>query len=209
MILDLEPIEHLFEKDLLIEIKTIAQYQKFKKNDLIIDYGQKITHIPIVLKGIIKVIRESKCDRKELLLYYLEACDTCSVTLNCCTSNHNSQIKAISEIESHVLFIPVQKMEYWLIKYHSWRRFILNSYNDRFEEMLEALDSIAFENMEWRIIEYLKNKKIILDKSSFKLTHREIASDLNTSRVAVSRILRKLDEAGVIRQTYNKIEILK
>lgn len=204
----LKPIEHLFESDLLLEIKEVAFYNTIEKDNFLIDFGQRITHIPIVLKGTIKVMRE---DRKggEILLYYLEPGDTCAVTLNCCTTNHFSEVRAVTEETTEILFVPVEKMEQWLIQYHSWRRFILNNFNYRFEEMLEAVDNLAFQNMEERVVTYLENKKNILKKAEFELTHHQIAQDLNSSRVVVSRILKKLDQANIIQQTYNKIKLLK
>ncbi len=206
--MNLKPIKHLFESELLLEIEDISIYKKIEKNHLLIDFGQKISHIPIVLQGIIKIMREDK-NENEILLYYLESGDTCSATLNCCTTNHYSNIRALTDEDAEILFIPAEKMEEWLIQYHSWRRFILNNFNYRFEEMLEAVDSLAFQNMEERIINYLENKKYLLKKPEFELTHHQIAQDLNSSRVVVSRILKKLEQNNLIKQNYTKIKLLK
>ncbi len=205
--MNLGAIEHLFEEKLISEMRLVSLSKKVEEGELLIDFGQKITHIPIVLEGVIKVSREDQ-NGQEILLYYLKPSDTCSATLNCCTTFHQSEVRAIAEEQAEVLFIPAEKMEEWLIQYHSWRRFVLNNFNARFEEMLEAVDSLAFQNMEERIVNYLENKKNVLKTDELQLTHEKIAQDLNTSRVVVSRILKKLEQNKQIEQARNKIQVL-
>lgn len=205
--MNVQAVEHLFEEELLSELKEVSIFKEAEEGELLIDFGQKITHIPIVLNGIIKVSREDQ-NGQEILLYYLKSSDTCSATLNCCTTFHQSEVRAMAEEQAQLLFIPATKMEEWLIKYHSWRRFVLNNFNARFEEMLEAVDSLAFQNMEERIITYLETKKNLLQTTNLQLTHEKIAQDLNSSRVVVSRILKKLEQNNMIKQARNKIQIL-
>ena len=196
----------LFEKALLDEVSIVAQLKEVKKNDYLIDIGQEMTFIPLIITGAINVFRTDD-DGDDYILYFIEGGDTCAMTLNCCMKGAKSEIKAIAERDSELLLIPVHKLEDWL-HYKSWRAFVFGSYNNRFSEMLEAVDSLAFMNMNDRILKYLKNK-VIANKSEFlKITHNTISLELNTSRVVVSRILKKLEIDGDIKLHRNQIEIL-
>ena len=196
----------LFEKALLDEMSIVAQLKEVKKSDYLIDIGQEMTFMPLIITGAIKVFRTDD-DGDDYILYFIEGGDTCAMTLYCCMKGAKSEIKAIAERDSELLLIPAHKLEDWL-HYKSWRAFVFGSYNDRFSEMLEAVDSLAFMNMNDRILKYLKNK-VIANKSEFlKITHNTISLELNTSRVVVSRILKKLEIDGNIKLHRNQIEIL-
>lgn len=200
--------EFLFEPELINEICKSGNIRVFKPDDEIIDIGMRITHMPIVISGSIKVMTEDK-DGDELLLYYLELGDTCAVTLNCCTKKAKSTIRAITETDAELLFVPIEKMEEWMIKYKSWRNYVLDSYNERLNEMLAAIDNIVFNSMEERLEKYVKDKAWIAKSATLNLSHQDIANDLHSSRVVVSRLMKKLEKNGVIRQHRNKIVVLE
>src|SRR5690606_15541122 len=156
---------------------------------------------------VIKIMRED-LDKGELLLYFLERGDTCSMTLNCCLGDKKSEIRAIGETDGTVAMIPISKMEEWMGKYRSWRAFVMESYNIRFNEMLSAIDHIAFMKMDERLYNYLLDKKKITGSSIISQTHQEIASNLNSSRVVISRLLKFLENEGLVKLNRNSIELL-
>jgi CRP/FNR family transcriptional regulator len=197
----------LFEKELLEEIAAVGLYKEIAEGEELIDYGQYIKSMPLLLNGVIKILRQDS-DGDELLLYYLERGETCAMTLSCCLGQTKSQIKAISETKSEVVLIPVQKMEEWTSKYRSWRNFVFESYHSRLIEMLEAIDSIAFMKMDERLLKYLQDKVKLTGSNILSNTHQEIAYDLHTSRVVVSRLLKKLENIGKIKLYRNQIELL-
>ncbi len=198
---------YLFEADLLKEISNVAHYKTIKEGEVVIDYGQSILYMPLVLEGAIKISREDK-KGDELVLYFIEQGDTCAMTLSCCIGNSKSQIKAITETETKLVLIPVNYMELWLSKYKSWQRFILQSYNERMNELLEAIDTIAFLKMDERLNKYLKDKAMVNHNDVIFVTHKDIAQDLHTSRVVVSRLLKVLEIEGKIKLQRNQIQIL-
>ena len=163
----------------------------------IIGIGDYIKFMPLIISGAIKVLREDK-EGDELLLYFLEKGDTCAMTLTCSLGQTKSEIRAIAETDTTFVMIPIQKMETWMGKYKSWQRFILQSYNERFKEMLEAVDIIAFHNMDERLLKHLKNKAMVHHNDMIQTTHQEIANDLHTSRVVISRLLKKLENKNEI-----------
>lgn len=197
----------IFEEELLKEIAESAKYQKFKADDYLIEIGDYIKNMPLLLHGAIKILREDT-EGDELLLYFLERGDTCAMTLTCCLGQSKSKIRAIAETDGDMLMIPIHKMEEWLTKYKTWRNFVFESYNIRLNEMLEAIDTLAFMNMDERLYKYLTDKAKVLGNPEINNTHQEIANELHTSRVVVSRLLKSLENNHKIKLHRNKIEVL-
>lgn len=197
----------LFEEALLNEIEQVALVKEFNEGDVIIDFGDKILKMPLLLSGAIKILRED-FDEGELLLYFIEKGDTCSMSMTCCIGETKSEIKAVAETKGKVVMIPVMYMELWLGKYKSWRNYVFNSYNNRLKEMLNAIDSLAFMNMDERLLNYLLEKSKINRSREINATHQDIAYDLNTSRVVISRLLKALENEGKIKLHRAYIEIV-
>ena len=174
---------------------------------MLIDIGEQIQLMPLLLQGAIKVMREDK-EGDELLLYFLEPGDTCTMTLTCSMGVSKSEIRTIAETDAEMLLVPVVKMEEWLIKYKSWRGFILESYNNRMMEMLETVDSLAFMKMDERLYKLLTDSVKLHGSTTISKTHLDIAHELHTSRVVVSRLLKTLEKNGKIKLHRNRIEVL-
>ena len=199
---------YIFEEALLDEIAKVAIYKEFKADDYLIEIGDYIKTMPLLLTGAIKILREDE-NGDELLLYFLERGDTCAMTLTCCMGQSKSRIRAIAETNGAMLMIPVEKMEEWLTKYKTWRNFVFDSYNVRLNEMLEAIDTLAFMNLDERLYKYLTDKAKVIGDTEIKNTHQEIAYEMHTSRVVISRLLKALELKGKIKLHRNKIEILQ
>lgn len=199
---------HLFEKELLEEINKVAIAKEVHEGAELIRSGSYIKSMPLIIHGAIKILREDQ-DGDELLLYFLEKGDTCAMTLSCCIGHHRSEIKAIAEMDSKLVMIPVEKMEEWTTKYRSWRNFVFESYHKRLMEAIETIDSIAFLKMDERLLKYLKDKTKISNDPLISTTHQQIAYDLHSSRVVISRLLKKMEKEGIIKLNRNSIEILE
>ncbi|MGL2966335.1 Crp/Fnr family transcriptional regulator [Flavobacterium sp. XGLA_31] len=197
----------LFEEKLIEEIAQVAILKDFKEGDVLMDYGDYIKKMPLLLSGAIKILRED-FDEGELLLYFIEKGNTCAMSMACCIGNSQSEIKAVGETKGQVVMIPVVYMEEWLGKYKSWRNFVFNSYNDRLKEMLNAIDTLAFMHMDERLLKYLMDKTKINNSRFIQNTHQEIAYDLHTSRVVISRLLKALENTGKIKLHRAAIELL-
>lgn len=202
-----ENYAHLFEDELLQEINNVGTFKEVKQGDELIRIGQYIKSMPLLLHGAIKILREDD-EGFELLLYYLERGETCAMTLSCCTGNTKSAIRAIAERDSTLIMIPVEKLDEWASKYASWRTFIFSSYHNRLNEILDTVDNIAFKKMDQRLLHYLKEKAKFNSDHLIKSTHQEIAYDLHTSRVVVSRLLKQLEKEKMIKLKRNSIELL-
>jgi CRP/FNR family transcriptional regulator len=196
----------VFEAKLLKEILKTSKFEKLKKGDLLIDIGDEMTHIPLIISGVIKILRKDK--DHELSLYYLEKGDTCAISFANCLNRKKSIFKGIVEEDVEMFLLPVQKIDQWLVKYKSWRYFIIDSYHYRLLDMVGSIDSLAFLKMKDRVLKYLTERLHNKKNTFLEITHQEIANDLNTSRVVVSRLLKELHEEDAIDYTRNKIQIL-
>jgi len=198
---------HIFEEALVNEILQVGTFKEIPEGYKLMEIGEYVRGMPLLVSGAIKVLREDK-DGDELLLYYLEKGDTCSMTLTCCMGDSKSEIRAIAETDAKLIMVPIQKMDEWTAKYKSWRNFVFESYHNRLNELLQTLDSIAFDKMDMRLVAYLKEKARITKEDIIHNTHQEIAYDLHSSRVVISRLLKKLEQMGKIQLHRNYIEIL-
>lgn len=198
---------YLFEKELLMEISNVGVFKEVPANFTLMKVGQYIKSMPLLLSGVIKILMNDD-DGDELLLYFLEKGETCAMSLTCCLGDSKSEIKAITETPTKLIMVPVEKMELWTVKYKSWRNFVFKSYHERLMEMLTTIDAVAFKKMDDRLIKYLNDKAKVTNSKIINCTHQEIAYDLHSSRVVISRLLKGLEKNKKIKISRNSIELL-
>jgi len=189
----------------LEEIKKFTRIKTIKAGDAFISSGDKIVFVPIVLKGALRIIRQG--DDKEIFLYHLHPGQTCAMAINCCQGTRISPIKAIAEEDTEVLQIPANLIDDWL-KYPEWKAFINNTYGQRFAELIDVIDLIAFNNMDKQILHYLQERSKVAHTKTITITHQQIADELHTHREAVSRLLRTMEQKRLVRLGRNIIELL-
>jgi len=202
-----EKFQSFFEPKLIEEIIAVSNIMKFNEGDVIMDYGKKIKFMPLILSGTIRVMRRDEEDR-EILLYYLSSNESCAMAYTCCMEARKSEIKAIAEDHVELIGIPHEKLDEWLAKYPSWKSYIFNSFTQRFNELLKSIESIAFHKLDERLVKYLKNKTKVSGKSSIQLSHHQIAEEMGTSRVVISRLLKQLENDKKLILYRNEIKLL-
>jgi CRP/FNR family transcriptional regulator len=202
-----DAIGYLLEPELIVEMGEVGRIRETTTDEIIMHVGDELKMIPIVLSGSIKVSREND-EGNELLLYYIEGGDTCAMTLQCCVHKIDSHIKATSMEPSLLMMFPVAKMEEWMDKYKSWREYILQNYHTRLTELMETIDAMAFMRLDERLLKYLTDQAKLLGTVELNHTHQQIADDLHSSRVVISRLLKQLENKGIIEIHRNKL-ILK
>ena len=194
----------IFEKELFEEIIDCGIYRTIPNGEVLIDIGDNMTHVPLIINGAVKIIREDK-KGDEIVLYFLERGDTCAISFINCINKSKSMFRGVAEKDTESVFIPVDKVDDWLKKYESWRHFIIDSYHMRLIEMVESIDSLAFMRLDDRLYKYLLDKVQIMQDNTLVITHQEIADDIHTSRVVVSRLLKNLENDGKIQIRRNRI----
>lgn len=197
-----------FSNELLSAIEENASEQNFEAGTILMRTGQYIKNTVLILEGKIKIYREGE-DGGEFLMYYLKTGQACALSMICKSKSEKSQIMAKVIEDVSVMMIPLQLMEKWMMEYRSWFEFVIETYRDRFEEILEVVDNIAFRSTDERLEFYLKRHSKACGCTEVKLSHQEIATELNTSREVVSRLLKKMEQRGLVKLNRNHIELLK
>ncbi|MEX0812597.1 MAG: Crp/Fnr family transcriptional regulator [Chitinophagales bacterium] len=197
----------IFEDSLKSEIIRSGRLKKSKAGDVVILPNQDSSEMPIVLSGVLRVMRHDE-NGNEVFLYYLEGGETCAMSITCCIEGRKSAFHVIAEEDSELWMIPIANLDSWITKYRSFRQFVFHSYQERFDEMLHTIDSVVFMNLDQRLYNYLLDKKQTTGSFEIHKTHQQIANELNTSRVVISRLLKKLEKEEKIEQHRNRIEIL-
>ena len=195
------------QTDLVREILEKGQVLELPAGHQILDTDDFVNIIPLVIEGSIKVLREDDLGH-EILLYYIQPGESCAMTLSSCLKRERSSVKAIAQTPTTAIAVPVDIIYHFLRKYPSWNDFIVDTYSRRFNEILEVVDTIAFQKMDMRLLKYLFDKGRVLGSSHFRISKTDIAKDLNSSREVISRLLRQMEKNGLIRQDGSDLELL-
>ncbi len=196
-----------FEPELVETISKHAAEKSFHAGEVIMRTGQFIKSTVLILKGRIKIYRESD-DGGEFLIYYLGPGEACAVSMICAIQATASEIMAKAIEETEVLMIPIQLMDEMMTKYKSWYQFVIQTYRSRFNEMLMVVDNVAFKNMDERLEFYLKRYVNETGNKTLEISHQDIAYDLNSSREVISRLLKKMEQLGKVKLHRNVVEII-
>ncbi len=202
-----EHFSAVFEPDLIREINKKGRHVSVNAGETIISPGQTIRTMPIILSGSVKVSRIDE-EGKELLLYYVNPEESCAMTFTCCMQHYPSEIKAVAEDDVEMLAVPISVMDEWLVKYPTWKSFVMKTIRNRFNELLKTIDQIAFQKLDERLIHYLKEKSKASGSKLINASHEQIAGELATSRVVISRLLKKLENEKKLLLYRNQIRIL-
>lgn len=193
------------EKDLLLEIEQRGIHKLFRPNEVLIREGQYISSFPLVISGLIRISRNSE-EGNELLLYYLKRNEVCAMSLTCCMTSLSSTVNAVAEEETEVMLLPVELLDVWMCKYPTWKQFVMQTFQNRFREMIETIDSIAFLKLDERLVKYFTDRFRKSGITTLQITHQDLAIQLNTSREVISRLLKKLEKEKKIKLSRNFID---
>jgi CRP/FNR family transcriptional regulator len=205
------------ELDSLIEFKSSPEIKEklsaygfvklFSEGDILLNEHASIKAIPIVINGSIRVMRTDE-DGREILLYYITAGESCIMSFLGGIHHDTSKIKAIAEEETEVLFIPIEKVSALIREYPEWLDYIFRLYHKRFEELLDVVNAVAFKKMDERILSFIKRKCELTNSHTLYITHEQLATELGTARVVISRLLKQMEDHGLLKLGRNKISLV-
>ncbi|MFM7078312.1 MAG: Crp/Fnr family transcriptional regulator [Bacteroidota bacterium] len=204
----LSPYRPIFEGQLIAEMEHHGKLMNLPAVTVMLEPGSYVKSIPLLVKGSIKVMRQG-ADANEILLYYVSPMETCAMSLTCCVSNQKSNVKAVAEEDTLLVSLSVAKSDEWMSTYPSWNQFIMQTYRNRFEELLKTIDGIAFHKVDERLYKYLIEKSNLLKTHEINISHQQIADELNSSREVISRLLKQLEQRGILTAGRNRITIHK
>lgn len=204
------------ELDNIVEFKSSPEIRErlisygvsktFPEGEVILKENAYIKMIPIVMRGNIRVMRTDE-DGREILLYYIKAGESCIMSFLGGMHNDTSKIKAIAEDETEVLFIPIDKVTLLIKEFPEWLDYIFRLYHKRFEELLEVVNAVAFKKMDERLLTFIKKKCELSQSNTLHITHEQIANELGTARVVISRLLKQMEEQDLVSLGRNKISL--
>ncbi|SEF56802.1 CRP/FNR family transcriptional regulator, anaerobic regulatory protein [Halpernia humi] len=200
-------LKDLFQSDLVKEIEDSGNLKHFAAGEVIVNMDAYIKNIPVVISGSIKVIRTEE-DGREILLYYITPGESCIVSILSGMKNETSKIKAIVEEDAEIMLIPADKAKIWVKNYPDWTDFIFNLYQKRFEELLDVVNSVAFQKIDMRLLHLIKQKAQLYQTKEISVTHQQLADELGITREATSRVLKNMEKENLIILYRNKIELL-
>lgn len=200
-------IEFKFSPEIRAKLTSYGSSKTFNEGDVILNEDSYIKAIPIVIQGSIRVMRMDE-EGGEILLYYIKAGESCIMSFLGGMHNETSKVKAIAEEETQILFIPIYKVSSLIKEYPEWLDYIFRLYHKRFEELLEVVNAIAFKKMDERLLNSLKKKSEINKTKILQVTHEQLANELGTARVVVSRLLKQMENEGLVKLGRNRIVLL-
>ena len=196
---------NFLEPELQEEILQVAVRKKYRQHETLIREGQFISSFPMVLKGLIRVSRTSEAGN-ELLLYYLQADEVCAMSLTCCMARQISEVNAVAEVDTEVLMIPVEMLDTWTSKYPLWKQYVMQTFQNRFRELINTLDAVAFLKLDERLVKFFIDRHKKSGVQTYSGTHQDLALQLNSSREVISRLLKKLEKNGKVSLSRNFID---
>ncbi|MCE7995641.1 MAG: Crp/Fnr family transcriptional regulator [Roseivirga sp.] len=179
------------EPELQEKILQHCELKTFEKGDVVVREGQYVKVVPIVISGDIRVF-QTKEDR-EILLYHVEPKQTCMMSLSACFFNNESPSQAVATEKTEVLIIPTRFINQWQREYDSWNSFVIKTFRSRYDELLNTFESVAFDHIDKRLWDYLRCESSRQKTDKIKVSHQQLANELGTTRVVVSRILKQFE----------------
>lgn len=200
-------VEFRTSPELITKLKQYSTEKMYREGEVILDENSSIRAIPIVTKGTLKVMRTEE-DGREILLYYIKAGESCIMSFLGGMHDEKSKVKAEVEEDAEILFLPMEKVSLFIKEYPEWLDYIFRLYHKRFEELLEIINAIAFKKMDERLLNLLHKKEELSGSKILSITHEQLANELGTARVVVSRLLKQLEENGNLQLGRNKITLM-
>jgi len=175
--------------------------------NILLNPGDPIKLIPLVVRGSVKVARADAAGH-EVLLYYIQPGESCAMTLSSCLKREKSKVKATVQQSAEIIGIPAEVAYLLGRKYPGWYDFVLDSYAQRFQELLRMVDAISFSSLDQRLLHYLQEQQILLNSTVLHRSHQEIADDLGSARAVISRLLKQMERKGMVELLRGRIKIL-
>lgn len=196
----------MFEPELISKLAEIGTLKTFQEGEEMMRTGQYFRSTMLIVDGLVKLYREGE-EGGEFFVYYIEPGNACALSMVCASQQKTSEVMARAMKESTAILVPIDKMDALMLEHRSWYYFVLETYRARFEELLTIIDAIAFKAMDERLEFYLVKQAKTLSSTVLTTTHQQIADDLNTSREVISRLLKKMEQEGMISLHRNQIDL--
>lgn len=187
------------------EFNTVATERTLSSGTVLMEPGDRITQIPIVQKGSLRILAQDE-EGHERFLYHIMPGESCAISLTCCTTKRTSSVRAVVEEDAELLMIPARYMDEWMV-YPEWRRFVSDTQAQRFSELLDTIEVVAFHKLDEQLWNYLVKRVQATGSHILKATHQDIAQELNSPREVITRLLHQLQRRGMVTVGRGSVEV--
>ncbi|MBK8613819.1 MAG: Crp/Fnr family transcriptional regulator [Flavobacteriales bacterium] len=198
----------LYEPEVLKGLMEEGTLIELKEGDRMMEIGQYIKQLPLVISGSLKVLREDE-EGRELLLYHVGPGQSCAMAITCCMGDARSTVRVIADEDTTLLALPTRLLDDWSTRYRSWKAFVMHQYQKRFDELLKVIDGVAFRKLDDRLWKSLRDRAQRSGATVVKASHQELADELHSSREVISRLLKQMEREGLVRMGRQQVELLK
>ncbi|MFT3884962.1 MAG: Crp/Fnr family transcriptional regulator [Flavobacteriales bacterium] len=187
------------------ELERVSVRRSLPAGSVLMHVGDAITHVPIIEKGSVRVLAEDG-EGHERFLYHIMQGESCAMSLTCCVSKRISSVKAVVEEDAELLMVPARYAEEWMA-HPEWRRFVSGLQAQRFQELLETIEVMAFRKLDEQLWDYLVRRANATGTPVLKVTHQDIAQELGSPREVITRLLNQLQSLGRVTLSRGAIEV--
>lgn len=195
------------EKAARAELESTGTIHQYKKGEVIVSAGKPIDRVFFILNGMIKVCRDDT-PGGQFVLFYLHAGNAFGVSLSQEEEQQLSYASFVATEPTTLLLLTFDEKDRLAKKYDSIYRFILKKAVMHYGFYMSIIDSVVFDQLDVRIEYFLSRLSKAKNKTVLKINHQEIADGLHASRESVSRLLKKMEEAGKIKLGRGQIELI-
>jgi CRP/FNR family transcriptional regulator len=198
------PIQFI-DKSLNSEIEAVGIHKSFAHENVIMKPGDVVEYLPIVAKGSLRIVIQNAAG-EEYYLYHIFPGETCAMSLTCCQAMKRSEVKAVAEEDTELLMIPVRYVDEWY-QFPEWKKFVNDTQAQRFSELLETVELMAFSNLDEQLWNYLIHRVQATGNKVLSITHQDIAQELNSPREVITRLLHQLQKRGKVELSRGMITV--
>lgn len=179
-----------------------SKYIEVPKDTTLFYQGDICKDILLLKSGRVKLFIHGEID-ETISLYEIEDGEQCIINTSSTLSQTQAIATAVTITDIEGWLIPQKISKELMVRSSFYQEFIFSLFSLKFNALTTLIEDIKFKRLDRRVLEYLKAK----NESIITTTHEEIANDLNTSRVVISRILKDLENKKKLKLHRGKIEI--
>ena len=197
------PFLDILEPEALLFLEQHIKPISIPKNTLLFYQGDICDNILWLTSGEVRLYTQSD-NIKDITLYTLKAGEQCIVNTASLLSQTNAVASAetITDIEGYL--IDAESVKRLSKMSDIYQNYLFSLYQLRFEELTSLINDIKFKRLDTRILEWLNKQP----EKMIDTTHEQLAVELGSSRVVVSRLLKELEQKGTLKLHRGKIERL-
>ena len=192
------------EKEILKD-NTIER--TYTKSSIVFDNSSSCLGLLNVISGQVRAYLVSD-EGKEVTIFKLEDNDLCVLSASCIIKQITFDTQLVANEDTKVLIVPSNIIEDLAYMNIELRCYLYEKALARFSDVMWNMQELLFKGLDSRVANYLINQYERTDSTIIKVTHEEIANDINSAREAVTRILKLFVQDGLIRLQKGSIELV-